>query len=381
MVKIYLDEWKETWMKKNKSLIVLILIFVFLAGLSDGVAAAKPIRLTVFYPSIGTIKNLQALREKRFIEIPQLEVVGVYHTNELTNYEEAIKYARANNLNWFSFHPVSAELSEQDIFHQNACTPEFVEIIKNSDGIIFFGGPDIPPSIFKEKTNLLTVIEDPYRHYFELSAIFHFLGGYQDPNFKPLLNSKPELPILGICLGAQSLNVGTGGTLIQDIWSEVYGLNQLEDILTLDPECWHNNPYRKLRPDLNISSYYFHRLNLLPGAFFVQVLGFSEKDHPRILSSHHQALDKLGQGFKVVALSSDGKIIEAIHHTKFVNVLGIQFHPESYRLWDENLKIGLKPDDKQDSYWNILKNNPPSLKFHQKIWQWFARMMEKNSHL
>jgi len=50
-------------------------------------------------------------------------------------------------------------------------------------------------------------------------------------------------------------------------------------------------------------------------------------------------------------------------------------------LWDENLKIGLKPDDKPDSYWNILKNNPPSLEFHQKIWQWFARMMEKSDNL
>lgn len=368
-------------MEKNKTLICLILVVVLLSGLFDGLALAAPIRLTAFYPSIGTIRNLQALREKGFINTPQLEVVGVYHTKELTDYEEAIKYARANNLSWFRFHPVSAELSEEDIFRQNPCTPEFVEIIKNSDGLIFFGGPDIPPSIFKEKTNLLTVIEDPYRHYFELSAIFHFLGGYQDPNFKPLLDSKPELPILGICLGAQSLNVGTGGTLIQDIWSEVYGQNQLEDILALAPECWHNNPYKKLRPDLNISSYYFHRLNLLPGTFFVQVLGFSEKDHPRILSSHHQAIDQLGQGFRVVALSTDGKIIEAIHHTKYNNVLGIQFHPESYRLWDENLKVGLIPGDKPDSYWNILKNNPPSLKFHQKIWQWFARMMEKSDNL
>ena len=111
-------------MDKNKTLICLILVVVLLSGLFDGLALAAPIRLTVFYPSIGTIRNLQALREKGFINTPQLEVVGVYHTKELTDYEEAIKYARANNLSWFRFHPVSAELSEEDIFlktpvHQN----------------------------------------------------------------------------------------------------------------------------------------------------------------------------------------------------------------------------------------------------------------------
>ena len=368
-------------MEKHKLLILPILVFVLMAGVLDRPALAKVTRLTVFYPSTGTIKNLQALRENGFLNIPDLKVVGVYHTKELTDYQEAIKYVRSNNLTWVSFHPVSAEISEQDVFRQNACTPEFVEFIKNSDGIIFFGGPDIPPSIFKEKTSLLTIIEDPYRHYFELSAIFHFLGGLQDRNFKPLLDSKPELPILGICLGAQSLNVGTGGTLIQDIWSEVYQQDKIEDIIALGPDCWHNNPYKKLRPDLNLSSYTFHQLNLLPDEFFIKVLGFSKKDHPRILSSHHQAIDQLGQGFKVVALSSDGKIVEAIHHTRYNNVLGIQFHPENYRLWDENFRIGLLPGGQPHNYWNILKNNPPSVEFHRQIWQWFARMMEKSSNL
>jgi len=366
-------------MEKHKIFMVAALAVILLAGVLDRPAPAGTIHLTVFYPSVGTIKNLQALREKKFINIPELEVTGVYHTKELTDYEEAIKYAKNNNLNWMHFHPVSAEISEQDVFRQNTCSSEFVWIINNSDGIIFFGGPDIPPSVFKEETNQLTVIEDPYRHYFELSAIFHFLGGWQDKDFKALLESKPELPILGICLGAQSLNVGTGGTLIQDIWSEVYNQNSLEDIIALGPDCWHNNPYKRLRPDLSLSGYMFHRLNLLPGGFFIKVLGFSEKDHPRILSSHHQAIDQLGQGFNAVAFSPDGKIVEAISHTRYANVLGIQFHPENYRLWDETFKISLVPGDTPDSYWNILKNNPPSLKFHQKIWQWFARSMKNNS--
>jgi len=366
------------WQRKISFLIFVLIFTLSLLALPLLQAKNDEINLTVFYPSVGTVKNLQALREKGFINIPNLKITGVYHIKELTNYEEAKKYVQDNRIDWFTFHPVSAELNEKNIFQTNPCTPEFVEIIKNSDGVIFFGGPDIPPAVFNEKTSQLTVIEDPYRHYFELSAIFHFLGGYQNESFQPLLASYPDLPILGICLGAQSLNVGTGGTLIQDIWSEIYGKNFVEDIIALGPDRWHNNPFIKLYPNEKLVGYNLHWIRLLSDSFFIKILGFSEKDHPRILSSHHQAIEKLGKGFKVVATSPDGKIVEAIHHTRFSNVLGIQFHPENYRLWDKNFKIKQKPEDNPFSSWEILKNNPPSLEFHHKIWEWFAEAMKKN---
>jgi len=368
-------------MKKNFPICFLLVLSLVLLLLPQPVSAQQEeIRLTVFYPSIGTVRNLQALRDKGFISIPNLKVTGVYHVKEATNYEEARRYVADHKVDWFTFHPVSADLNENNLYQRNQATPEFEEMVKNSDGIIFFGGPDIPPAVYQEKTNLLTVIEDPYRHYFECSAIFHLLGGYQDEKYQPLLEKKPNLPIIGICLGAQSLNVATGGTLIQDIWSEVYGKDNVEDIIALGPDGWHNNPFVKLYPLEKLTSYNFHWIKLLPDGFFVRVLGFSEKDRPRILSSHHQAIEKLGRGFRVVALSPDGKIVEAIHHAKYPNVLGIQFHPENYRLWDEKLAIRQKPEDQPGSYWDILKNNPPSLEFHQKIWKWFSDMMVKMHH-
>lgn len=337
------------------------------------------IHLTVFYPSTGTVRNLQTLRERGFIPIPNLRVTGVYHVKEATNYEDARRYVAENRLDWFTFRPVSAEINENNLYQPNPATPVFEEILNNSDGIIFFGGPDIPPAVYGEKTSLLTVIEDPYRHYFECSAIFHMLGGYQDERYRPLLEKKPYFPVLGICLGAQSLNVATGGTLVQDIWTEIYGKNNVEDIINLGPDCWHNNPFVKLFPLERLSPYNFHWIKLLPDGFFVRVLGFSEKDRPRILSSHHQAIEKLGRGFKVVALSPDGRVVEAIHHTMYPNVLGIQFHPESFRLWDEKLAVRQKPADTPGSYWDILNNNPPSVEFHRKIWKWFSEMMV-NAH-
>ncbi|MDI6699439.1 MAG: gamma-glutamyl-gamma-aminobutyrate hydrolase family protein [Candidatus Saccharicenans sp.] len=367
-------------MRPNRLLPAILIFLVLFFGLTTPPLKAQSgeVRLTVFYPSIGTIRNIQALRENSFLDLPGLKVTGLYHLQEATNYEEARRYVRDNGLDWFTFQAFSADLGPDNIFKTNGLTAGLTEIFRQSDGIIFFGGPDIPPAVWGERTSLLTEITDPYRHYFELSAIFHLLGGYQDPDFRPLLEENPELPVLGICLGAQSLNVGTGGTLIQDIWSEVYGQNYVEDIIALGPDRWHNNPFIKLRPDLKLSGYSFHWIKLLPDGFFVRTLGFSDRDRPRILSSHHQAFKKPGRGFKVIAVSPDGKIPEAIHHTKYPNVLGLQFHPEHYRLWDRNLQIRFKPDDKPTSYHEILSSSPPSLEFHRRIWQWLNEAMKKN---
>lgn len=367
-------------MRFNRMAIASLLLLALAFGLTPLPVSSQTaeVKLTVFYPSVGTVRHLQALREQGLLDLPELKVTGLYHLKEATNYQEARKYVQDNGLNWFTFKSFSAEVGPENLFKQNGLTSEFLEIFSNSDGIIFFGGPDIPPAVWGEKTSLLTEITDPYRHYFELSAIFHLLGGHQDPAFKPWLENNPELPVLGICLGAQSLNVGTGGTLIQDIWSEIYGKNYVEDIISLGPDRWHNNPFIKLHPDLRLSGYNFHWIKLLPDGFFVLRLGFSEKDRPRILSSHHQAIKKLGRGFTVAATSPDGKIVEAIQHTRYPNVVGLQFHPENYRLWDQNFKVRFRPDEEPTSYWEILKSSPPSLEFHRQIWKWLAEAMKKS---
>ncbi|TRZ88203.1 hypothetical protein D4R89_08515 [bacterium] len=336
----------------------------------------KEIRLTVFYPSIGSIKAVAALRKYACLDIPDLVVIGVYHEQEATKYAESRQYVKDNGFDWFRFHPVSAEIGEDVLFKKNACTPEYEKIFKGSDGIIFFGGPDIPPSIYKEKTNLLTAIEDPVRHDFELSAIFHLLGGFQDPGFKALLGDRPGFPVLGICLGCQSLNVGTGGTLIQDIWSEVYGKPDVEDILALDPEQWHNNPYILLHPQERLIGYNFHRIQLDGKGLFCSEMGFRTDDHPRILSSHHQALEKLGRGLRVIATSVDGKIIEAVTHENYPSVLGVQFHPEHRMLWENEPQFKQSPKDALFSFKGLLEATPPSFAFNKGIWRWLGRKLK-----
>jgi putative glutamine amidotransferase len=337
------------------------------------------VRLAVFYPSVGTIRNLEALRKTGALDVPGLVVIGVHHAREATDYGNARAYVREKGIDWFHFHTVSADIPADALFRTNACTPEYERIFRASDGIIFFGGPDIPPAVFKEKTSPLTAIEDPVRHYFEVSAIFHLLGGSPDPSFKGLLEGRPDFPVLGICLGCQSLNVGTGGTLVQDIWDEVYAAKSVEDILALDPQQWHNNPYIKIHPLDGLISYNFHRIRLEEKGKFCTAMGFKGSDSPRILSSHHQALEKMGTGWRAIASSLDGKIVEAVEHERFPNVLGVQFHPEHRLLWESDPVHRQAPGDAPFSYKALLEGTPPSYDFNRGIWRWLGRMLIRAS--
>jgi len=343
--------------------------------------AGDGVRLVAFNPTTFNIRAIAALREKGILAVPNLTVVGVFHVKQKDDFEDSRMLVREKGLDWFKFHAVSGDISEPALFQKNACTPEFEAILKNADGIIFFGGPDIPSSIFRRKTNLLVEITDPFRHYLELSAIFHFLGGAQDEKSPALLDSRPTFPVLGICLGFQSLNVGTGGTLVQDIWTESYGKAYVEDVIALGSEQWHNNPYQRLFPQDKLMAYNFHTLNLMGKSKLVKNLGFNTRDHPRVLSSHHQALGVLGKGWSTIATSRDGKIIEAIEHKKFHNVLGIQFHPEHPMLWDTEPRYRQKPGDPLTSYNAILAGTPRSLEFNKAIWKWFGEKLKESQGL
>jgi len=339
---------------------------------------SKYVRLTIFHPSEGIIRSIAELKNNEIVTLKNLLVVAVFHEKEQYDYKKSIDFIKQNNIDWVKFHKLTKNIYSYNLFQENSLSDEFKNIFTKSDGIIFFGGADIPPYIYNEKTNLLTSIRTPYRHFVELSFIFHLLGGFQNNDFKPFLDSAPQFAVLGICLGEQSLNVGTGGTLVQDIFSEIYGKTYLEDIITMSRENWHRNPLVWLYPEKKLLSYSMHRIRLKENSKFVSEMGFNKEDTPFVLSSHHQMVNKLGKKFKVSATSLDGKVIEAIEHEKYPNVLGIQFHPESSLLWDpeQTFKFTLK-QKKEISLRSILDNNPPSFAFHKKLWSWFCEKLDE----
>jgi len=120
------------------------------------------------------------------------------------------------------------------------------------------------------------------------------------------------LPILGICRGIQTLNVAAGGTLIQDIPSDVG--NRVN----------HAVSYQA-------GEGYAHPVDLVSGTLLTRLVG--KGGTLQVNSHHHQAVARVASGFVVSAVAPDG-IIEAIELPSAGFVLGVQWHPE-----------GLVPDD------------------------------------
>lgn len=363
--------------------LITLCVFIFLSQFNfvfcqdryfDSDAQEKDgVVLAVLHPSIFVVDSLIELKKQGLLPPEDLVVVGVLHAKQMTDFEKVKKLVKEKNLNWIKFHTITGEIDVHSLFQKNEMTAEFRKMFERSDGVIFFGGADIPPYIYGEKTDLLTAIRTPYRHFLEVSFIFHLFGGHQDHNFVGLMESAPKFPVLCICLGAQSLNVGTGGTLIQDIPSGVYGRTHIEDIIHAEKADWHRNPYAKIHPELKLYPYLLHPINLLDGGKFTADLGFKKTDRPYVISAHHQALGKLGKGIKINATSSDGRVAEGVEHEIYPNVLGVQFHPDFPELWNTDFTFKWMPKDKEEaSVLSLLKKNPPSLEFNKRIWLWFC---------
>ena len=111
-------------------------------------------------------------------------------------------------------------------------------------------------------------------------------------------------PILAVCGGMQLLNVVLGGTLVQDIKSEIPG--------ALD----HEQPTSPTGPH--------HPVDLSPESFLASALGRSRIE---VNTTHHQAIEALGEGLEVIGRSPDG-VIEAIALAENPAVVGVQWHPE-----------------------------------------------------
>lgn len=372
-------------MKKINQLLVLLLLLNFVLAASEKEPSFPPgIPVIVMtHPTLFQVMNIVEMYEKDIIPLKSLVLLGIYHEDELANeeekqaYEDSFTYVQQNRITWVQFRKITGHVEIKDLFRENLWTAQFKEIFAKASGILFTGGMDIPPAVYGKETSLLTEPTTPARHYYEISFLFHLMGGGQNPAFKPFLAERKDFPVLAICLGLQSLNVALGGTLVQDIPSEVYGQKTMEEVLAADPDGIHSSRYLKKfcpnDPDLAFS---FHRLRLGTGSAFIHRMRFTASDHPFVITSHHQAIAKLGAGLRVTATSMDGKIIEAVEHTLLPSVLGIQFHPEVSALYSKGLLLRRQCSDPLDfNPLSFLKANAPTYAFHLAIWKWFSEQI------
>ena len=173
-------------------------------------------------------------------------------------------------------------------------------LLEGLEGLLLTGGEDVSPARYGEATHPSVVDVDPARDEFEMSLI--------------AAARSRDLPILAICRGIQILNVACGGTLVQDIPSQLPG--SLEHSLKIPP---------------NLSYSLAHEVWVEKDSLLSSVMGdrLSGADSCDVNSRHHQAIKTVAPGFRVSATAPDG-VIEAIEDPRSGFCLGIQWHPENF---------------------------------------------------
>lgn len=190
------------------------------------------------------------------------------------------------------------EISEQDLN----------QLTRICDGFLFSGGPDPHPFLFDEETQAHCGNASIARDTMEISLLKAAMAARK--------------PILGICRGAQIINVGLGGNIYQDIAS------QTERSFPIA----HNQPFPYGVPS--------HHVNVVKGTLLHQIAGGPSEI--AVNSFHHQAVNVLAPGLIVSGYAPDG-ITEAVEMPDYPYLLAVQWHPE--HMW---------PNDKAAA--NIFKS-------------------------
>ncbi len=173
-----------------------------------------------------------------------------------------------------------------------------LEMISLSSGIVISGGQDVNPSLYGEPTCPTCGPNNTTRDRMDMTLI--------------RLAHLHDIPMLGICRGMQMMNVFYGGTLIQDIPTEV------------STEVQHRTPPPYDKPA--------HSVTIDEDSLLYRIIGKTSID---VNSYHHQGVKRLATGLTAVAHSSDG-LIEAAEHQGKTFMLGVQWHPEFLSAKDEN---------------------------------------------
>ncbi len=164
--------------------------------------------------------------------------------------------------------------------------------VRELDGLVLQGGADVSPRSYGKQPMRADWAGDIERDRYEMELLHEFMAQGK--------------PVLGICRGAQLMNVALGGTLYQDI----------------ETQC--PRAIRHVDPDLYDGLY--HEVRFEPGSHLAEL--YEGIGRARVTSIHHQAVDRLGSDLVVDARSSADGIVEAIRWRGAGYAVGVQWHPE-----------------------------------------------------
>jgi putative glutamine amidotransferase len=187
---------------------------------------------------------------------------------------------------------------DAEVSRRRVSVREYAEAM---DALLLQGGADVSPTSYGQQPIRPEWSGDIVRDRYEIELIEGFL--------------QLGKPVLGICRGAQLLNVAFGGSLIQDIPTQRPELGCHVDAELYD-QLGHG---LRIVPDTRLAMLY-------PGAQEVMVN-----------SIHHQGIDRLGSDLVVEAYSAADGLVEAIRATGQLFVAGVQWHPEFHWRRDDRL--------------------------------------------
>ena len=175
--------------------------------------------------------------------------------------------------------------------------PELEDFSAHLDGLLLTGSPsNVEPTHYNGKQSNEGTKHDPHR------------DGTTLPLIKKCLEKK--IPVLGLCLGIQELNVACGGTLHQRIadLDDTFDHRMRRDVED------HEKRYRPA-----------HNIKISSGGLLDKITGLTETN---VNSLHAQGIDQLGSDLRIEALAPDG-VVEAISLSDLDTfALGVQWHPE-----------------------------------------------------
>jgi putative glutamine amidotransferase len=166
-------------------------------------------------------------------------------------------------------------------------------LLARLNGLVLSGGPDLAPRAYGAQAHVELGPTEPHLDRFEYAVVREAM--------------RLGLPTLGICRGAQTLNVARGGTLHQhlpDVVGDTIAHRQLED-----------------------GRVPTHPVQIAPASRLATVLGTTQLD---VNSFHHQSVDRIGAGLRACAWAPDGTI-EAIEDAEQPFLLAVQWHAETLR--------------------------------------------------
>ena len=169
-------------------------------------------------------------------------------------------------------------------------------IVARVRGVMLTGGGDVDPALYGEVPHPSYEAAEPGRDAFEIALAKAAIAA--------------DVPLLAICRGMQVLNVAMGGSLIQDIPSEIAG--------ALD--------HAIREPRFHIA----HEVWVTKGSALWTIMADKlDGESLQVNSRHHQAVKRAADGFEVSATAPDG-VIEAIERPASRFCIAVQWHPENF---------------------------------------------------